>query len=92
VRNVWIICRKEMRSYFVSPIGYAVIVLFAFIFGVVFYIATHDFANYAFRAQMSGGGMTLNVNEQIIRPILGFAGTVFLFLISLPLRSKILEL
>lgn len=83
MRNIWIICRKEMRSYFVSPIGYAVIVLFAFIFGVVFYLATHDFANYAFRAQMMGGGQSTNVNDQIIRPILGFAGTVFLFLIPM---------
>ncbi len=83
MRNVWIICRKEMRSYFVSPIGYAVIALFAFIFGVVFYIATHDFANSAFRAQMMGGGQATNVNDQIIRPILGFSTTIFLFLIPL---------
>jgi len=32
---------------------------------------------------MTGGGATLNVNEQIIRPILGFAGTVSLFLIPM---------
>lgn len=83
MRNIWIICRKELRSYFVSPIGYAVIALFAFIFGLVFYIATRDFVSYTFRAQMMGGGPTANVNDQIIRPILGFAGTVSLFLIPM---------
>ena len=84
MRKVWIICWKELRSYFVSPIGYAVIALFAFIFGLVFYIASNDFMKYTFRAQQfGGGGPTMNVNEQIIRPIFGFVGTVCLFLIPL---------
>jgi len=32
---------------------------------------------------MMGGGQTMNVNEQIIRPLLGFASTVALFLIPM---------
>jgi gliding motility-associated transport system permease protein len=81
--NVWVICRKELRSYFVSPIAYAVIGLFALIFGFIFFIATRDFVNFSFRAQLMGGGGPSNVNEQIIRPLLGFSGTVALFLIPL---------
>ena len=83
MRNAWIICRKELRSYFVSPIAYAVIGLFALIFGFVFFIATRDFVNFSFRAQLMGGGGPSNVNDQIIRPLLGFAGTIGLFLIPL---------
>jgi ABC-2 type transport system permease protein len=81
--NIWIICRKELRSYFASPIAYAVMALFALLFGLVFYSATRDFVNYAFRAQMNGGASPMSVNEFIIRPLLGFAGTVSLFLIPL---------
>ena len=81
--NVWIICRKELRSYFASPIAYAVLALFALIFGLVFYSATRDFINFSFRSQMSGGGPPMSVNEYIIRPMLGFAGTISLFLIPL---------
>jgi ABC-2 type transport system permease protein len=83
MRNIWVIFWKELNSYFVSPIGYAVIALFALIFGLGFYVVTHDFVNDSFRAQMMGGGMTLSVNERIIRPILGFAGSVALFLIPM---------
>lgn len=83
MRNVWIICRKELRSYFVSPIAYAVMALFALIFGFVFFSATRDFVNFSFRSQMMGGAQPMNVNEFIIRPLLGFAATVSLFLIPM---------
>jgi ABC-2 type transport system permease protein len=81
--NVWVICRKELRSYFASPIAYAVMALFALIFGFVFFSATRDFVNFTFRSQMTGGTQPLSVNEFIIRPLLGFAGTVSLFLIPM---------
>ena len=83
MKNVWVICRKELRSYFASPIAYAVMALFALIFGLVFFIATRDFVNMTFRSQMMGGAPPPNVNEFIIRPLLGFAGTVSLFLIPM---------
>jgi ABC-2 type transport system permease protein len=90
VRNAWVICRKELRSYFASPIAYAVMAFFGLIFGFVFYLATRDFYTSSFRAQM-GGGPTMNVNEQIIRPLLGFAGTVALFLIPMITMRLIAE-
>lgn len=91
MRNIWIICRKELRSYFASPIGYAVMALFGIIFGFVFYLATRDFYTMSFRGSMMGGAPTMNVNEQIIRPLLGFAGTVTLFLIPLITMRLIAE-
>jgi len=35
MRNVWIICSKELRSYFVSPIGYFLLVMFCRYFRVL---------------------------------------------------------
>ncbi len=81
--NVWIICRKELKSYFASPIAYLVIAFFALIFGFGFFTATRDFVRFGFMAQMQGRNTPMNVNEQVIRPLLGFASTVALFLIPL---------
>jgi ABC-2 type transport system permease protein len=49
----------------------------------VFFNATRDFIRFSFQAQMMGGGGTANVNEQIIRPLLGFTGTIVLFLVPM---------
>ena len=37
MKNVWIICRKELRSYFVSPVAYLLLVMFTVIFGFFFW-------------------------------------------------------
>ena len=83
MKNVLLMCQKELKSYFASPIAYAVLALFGLIFGFGFYTATRDFVRFSFQSQMMGGGQTMNVNEQIIRPLLGFASTVSLFLIPM---------
>jgi ABC-2 type transport system permease protein len=83
VRNILLICRKELKSYFASPIAYLLMAFFGLIFGFGFYTATRDFVRFSFQAQMMGQAGPMNVNEQIIRPLLGFASTVALFLIPM---------
>jgi ABC-2 type transport system permease protein len=83
VKHVLLICRKELKSYFASPIAYCVMALFALIFGFGFYTATRDFVRFSFQSQMMGQGQPMSVNEQIIRPLLGFASTIALFLIPM---------
>ncbi len=39
MRNIWTICAKELRSYFVSPIAYLLLTMFALIFGFFFWNA-----------------------------------------------------
>src|SRR5664280_1792634 len=82
MKNVLLICRKELKSYFASPIAYAVMAIFGLIFGWVFFNASRDFVRFSLN-QMMGGGGSSNVNEQIIRPLLGFASTIALFLIPM---------
>jgi ABC-2 type transport system permease protein len=91
MKNVRLICFKEFKSYFVSPIAYAVMALFGLIFGFGFYTATRDMVQLGFRAQMMGQQQPMSVNDQVIRPLLGFAGTIALFLIPMITMRLIAE-
>ncbi len=77
------ICQKELKSYFASPIAYLLMAFFGLIFGFGFFTATRDFVRFTFQAQMMGRSMPMNINDQIIRPLLGFASTVALFLVPM---------
>jgi ABC-2 type transport system permease protein len=83
VKNILLICVKELKSYFASPIAYILMAFFGLIFGFGFYTATRDMMRYSFQAQMMGQMPQMNVNDQIIKPLLGFASTVALFLVPM---------
>ena len=83
MRNAWIICRKELGSYFVSPIAYLLLAVFAFIFGYFFWTAVKFFVFEGMEMQMRGQTFPMSLNEQIIRPLLGNVGVIGLFLIPL---------
>jgi ABC-2 type transport system permease protein len=56
--------------------------IFGLIFGWVFFNASRDFVRFTLLQSQEGGG-TVSVNDSIIRPLLGFAGTIGLFLIPM---------
>jgi ABC-2 type transport system permease protein len=83
MRNTWTICRKELGSYFVSPIAYLLLTMFALIFGFFFWNALSFFVVEGMEMQLRGEAMPMNLNEQIIRPLLMNVGVIFLFFIPL---------
>jgi ABC-2 type transport system permease protein len=83
MRNVWIIWRKELRSYFVSPVAYVLLVMFALLFGWFFWNMLGAFVFYSMASQMRGEMMPMNINEQIIRQLLGDLNVTALFVIPL---------
>ena len=83
MRNIWTICRKEMRSYFSSPIAYLLLTMFAFVFGWFFWNVLGYFIQMGMSAQMRGQTFPMNVNEEVIRPLLQNVGVVGLFFIPL---------
>src|SRR5213082_2858190 len=83
MRNIWIICRKELRSYFVSPIAYLLLIMFALIFGFFFWNSLGYFVLMGMQSQMRGESFPMNLNEQIVRPLLSNVGVIGLFFIPL---------
>jgi ABC-2 type transport system permease protein len=83
MRNVIVIFTKEMKSYFASPIAYLLLTIFAVIFGFFFYTFTRLFVLQGMQMQMMGRGMPMDVNEQVIRPLLSNASVLGLFLIPM---------
>lgn len=83
MKNVWIIFTKELRSYFVSPIAYLLLTMFALIFGFFFWNGLGYFVYVGMESQMRGEMMPMNVNEQIVRPLLSNASVIGLFFIPM---------
>jgi ABC-2 type transport system permease protein len=83
VRNVWTIARRELYSYFVSPVAWVLLTIFAFLSGLFSYIIAASFVRFSLEGQMSGQGGPMNLNEQVIAPLFSNIAVVGLFLIPL---------
>src|SRR6202163_738092 len=83
MRNIGIIWRKEIGSYFVSPVAYLLLTMFAIIFGFFFWNSLRYFVYIGMEAQMRGQPFPMNINEQIIRPLLSNVGVIGLFFIPM---------
>ncbi|MEE8257356.1 MAG: ABC transporter permease [Acidobacteriota bacterium] len=81
MRNVLTIARKELGSYFASPIAYIFLAIAAVIFGFFFYSIVAMYVSRALQVARFGGmppGM--NINEMIFRPLLMNVAVTSLFL------------
>jgi len=86
--NILTIAQKELRAYFVSPIAYVVLGLFAVLFGL-FYVASLNVMVQLSMGQFGfGGAQVVNINEFMIRPLFGNTAVVLLFMLPmLTMRS-----
>ena len=81
MRNALTIARRELNSYFTSPIAYILLAMFAVLFGYFFFSAVAFFVSHSARAAMQGGGMgPMNVNQYIVQPTFGNLTIILLFL------------
>lgn len=77
MNNIWVICKKEIKSYFVSPIGYILLGFYAVLIGSFFWQMIGAYIFYSARQP------NLNVNEVVVRSMIGNMGVVGLFLLPL---------
>lgn len=84
MRNALIICGKELRSYFVSPIAYIILTMFGVVFSFMFWNALGQFIVEGMEMQMRGQSFPISINEWIISPLLHNVNVIGgLFLIPL---------
>src|SRR5229473_6579122 len=76
MRNTRIMWRKELNSYFVSPIAYLLLTMFAVVSAFFFWIFLRGFVEYGMEMQMRGEMFPMNINEQIVRPLLSNAAVI----------------
>src|SRR5437764_13787561 len=83
--NILAIAQKELKSYFSSPIAYIVIGLWALLYGYFFAAILHFFVQQSLQMSQFGmqGPQTMNVNQQLIRPLLQNVLILILFLMPM---------
>jgi ABC-2 type transport system permease protein len=81
--NTLTICRKEMTSYFRSPIAYIVMALWGVLSGFFFYFAMSFFVQRGIESSLSGQSFPMDVNEWVIRPVFSNISVIGLFLIPM---------
>src|SRR5947209_4600254 len=83
MRNILVITRKELNSYFASPIAYGLMAFFALISGFFFCAATAIMVQRGMESQMMGREFPMNVNEWVVRPVLSNINVLALFIIPM---------
>jgi ABC-2 type transport system permease protein len=87
MRNIVAIARKELRSYFASPMGYIVVGFFTFLYGYFFIVMLNYFMTQGLQMAQFGGG-SVNVNETMIRPLMQNVAVILLFVMpSVTMRT-----
>jgi ABC-2 type transport system permease protein len=81
--NTWTIAKKELNSYFRSPIAYGVMAFFALIAGYFFYVAVVYFVRRGLESSMMGQSFPMDVNEFVVRPVFSNISVIGLFLIPM---------
>src|SRR5689334_8940870 len=85
MRNILAIANKELRSYFAGPIAYIAIGLWALLYGYFFVAILQFFVRQSMQMGQFGmqGPQSMNVNQQMIRPLLQNVTIMILFVLPM---------
>jgi ABC-2 type transport system permease protein len=86
MRNIWTIAKKEIKTYFTSPIAYVVVAVFLVLVGFFFYSALMWFNSQAIQmAQNPYYAQQMNINQMVYTPL--FHNMSIILLLMLPLLT-----
>src|SRR3990170_1094540 len=87
MRNFYLIFKKELKSYFASPIAYVVITMFLILTGYFFYNSFALFSTISFQAtvnpMLAKQVGLLNLTESVVRPLFGNISVILLLMVPL---------
>jgi ABC-2 type transport system permease protein len=92
MKNIIVICKKELTSYFYSPIAYVVLTIFLLVSGYFFFMLVQGYALDS-QAVMSNpydpyvaqflAQFPLNATERVFNPLFGTLSIIMLFMVPL---------
>ncbi|MBI5233681.1 MAG: ABC transporter permease subunit [Deltaproteobacteria bacterium] len=87
MRNLYLLFKKEFKSYFSSPVAYVVIAMFMAVAGYLFYGLMAYFSTLSFNAQVDPAiareANLLNITESVVRPLFGMISMIMLIMVPL---------
>ena len=83
MRNILTLARKELKSYFASPIAYIVIGVFSLLFGYFYYALVVFFDRQSMQIQAFGPDQVVNINQLLIQPVLINVSIIILFVLPM---------
>jgi len=83
MRNTWAVCKREFKSFFLTPVGYVVVGMFALIAGMGFWASFADYAAMSQAPAEYAYSSIPDFEETLLSPYLVFCGMLIMFLTPL---------
>lgn len=81
--NILAVCRREFASFFLTPIGYVIVGMFAAISGIAFVLSLFTYAKMSVEPSAYGFTSAPDFAETLLSPYLVFCGMLIMFLTPL---------
>lgn len=83
MRNTWAVCKREFKSFFLTPVGYVVVGIFAVISGLSFSISFITHSDITQNPTMYAYSAVPDFEETFLSPYMVFCGMLIMFLAPL---------
>jgi ABC-2 type transport system permease protein len=91
MKATFTIFKRDLKSYFASPIAYIVLVVFLVLSGLFFFLYLQNFVSSQFDPRFQFLGEKANLNDLVIRPYFGTISIVLLLMIPVITMRLIAE-
>ena len=80
MRNIWAVCKREFASFFVTPVGYVVVGIFAAVTGIGFAASFLFYAKISVNPSAFAYSNVPDFEETLLGPFLVFCGLLVMFI------------